>query len=38
MHDPRNVVLAFLLTTIGMVVSGLRRKLMWMWLIAIGGS
>ena len=25
------VVLAFLLTTIGMVVSGLRRTLMWIW-------
>jgi hypothetical protein len=25
------VVLAFLLTTIGIVVSGVRRKLMWIW-------
>jgi hypothetical protein len=25
------VVIAFLLTTIGMVVSALRRKLMWIW-------
>jgi hypothetical protein len=24
-------VLAFLLTTTGMVISGLRRTLMWMW-------